>query len=169
VIANATSRRHLPIGLVATGLVTLAVADCGFSYLTMKGTYAIGGAVDYAWFAGYLLIGVAALFAQRVRAAERDIEDRRTHTGLSVVHLPVLVAVGTAIGRVAADNPLGRFPKELAVGVVAVLVGRELVVQLESIRSGRRAEGLAQLLEYEDVEPAVTATVVAPVLTGTAP
>jgi hypothetical protein len=167
VLANAARRPQLRLAVIATGLVVLAVADSGFSYMTNHGTYAIGSAVDYGWFAGYLLIALAALSAEPVPATQRDVEDRRRASGLSIVYVPVLVAVGTAIGRIAADNPLGRFPKELAAGLVVVLTGRELLVQVENVRARRRNVALAQLLGRRVDEDGVVTD--QPVLTSTAP
>ena len=49
-----------PVLLLAAGLLSLAVADTGFAYLTQEGAYRTGVPSDVGWFAGYLLVAVAA-------------------------------------------------------------------------------------------------------------
>jgi hypothetical protein len=50
----------VPVLLLGAGLLSLAVADTSFAYLTQEGTYATGAPSDVGWFAGYLLIAAAA-------------------------------------------------------------------------------------------------------------
>jgi hypothetical protein len=50
----------VPVLLLGAGLVSLAVADTGFAYLTQEGAYQTGSPTDVGWFAGYLLVAVAA-------------------------------------------------------------------------------------------------------------
>jgi hypothetical protein len=45
-----------PVLLLAAGLLSLAVADTGFAYLTQEGTYRTGVPTDVGWCAGYLLV-----------------------------------------------------------------------------------------------------------------
>jgi hypothetical protein len=49
-----------PVLLLGAGLLSLAVADSSFAYLTQEGTYSSGALSDVGWFAGYLLVAVAA-------------------------------------------------------------------------------------------------------------
>jgi hypothetical protein len=49
-----------PVLLLGAGLLSLAVADSSFAYLTQEGSYATGALSGVGWFAGYLLVAVAA-------------------------------------------------------------------------------------------------------------
>jgi hypothetical protein len=49
-----------PVLLLGAGLLSLAVADTGFAYLTQEGVYRTGAPTDVGWFAGYLLVAAAA-------------------------------------------------------------------------------------------------------------
>jgi hypothetical protein len=49
-----------PVLLLGAGLVSLAVADTGFAYLTQEGSYRTGVPTDAGWFLGYLLVAAAA-------------------------------------------------------------------------------------------------------------
>lgn len=53
------ARPHLR--LVAAGVATYALADTAYSIESSLGLYAAGSRVDLGWFAGYLLISLAAL------------------------------------------------------------------------------------------------------------
>ena len=50
----------IPLALVGTGLVTFSISDSGFAYTTIVKTYASGAVLDLGWFAGLLLIMLAA-------------------------------------------------------------------------------------------------------------
>jgi hypothetical protein len=49
-----------PVLLLGAGLLSLAMADTSFAYLTQEGTYSTGALSDVGWFAGYLLVAAAA-------------------------------------------------------------------------------------------------------------
>jgi hypothetical protein len=49
-----------PVLLLGAGLVSLAVADTSFAYLTQEGSYRTGVPTDVGWFLGYLLVAAAA-------------------------------------------------------------------------------------------------------------
>jgi hypothetical protein len=49
-----------PVLLLGAGLLSLAVADTSFAYLTQEGAYSTGALSDVGWFAGYLLVATAA-------------------------------------------------------------------------------------------------------------
>jgi diguanylate cyclase (GGDEF)-like protein/PAS domain S-box-containing protein len=55
--------RTLPVSLpvVGTGLVFFAVGDSGFTYETTAGTYSSGNVIDLGWFAGFVILTLAAL------------------------------------------------------------------------------------------------------------
>jgi len=42
-----------PVLLLGAGLVSLAVADTGFAYLTQEGSYRTGVPTDAGWFLGH--------------------------------------------------------------------------------------------------------------------
>lgn len=51
--------------IVGAGMVTFAIADSGFAYLTATGEYATGNPIDAGWLAGYLLLAVASRLPSR--------------------------------------------------------------------------------------------------------
>ena len=78
------------IGFTIAGLVGLWVADSGFAYLTATDQYMSGQLIDTGWFAGFLLLCVAALQPSPAPAAAAA-PTRRVAAG--VPYLVAIVAV----------------------------------------------------------------------------
>ena len=71
---SAYSRTLLLLGV---GLVSMAVADSGFAYLTATGHYQTGDPIDAGWIAAFLLIMIAAATAPRGRPVTPCVVERR--------------------------------------------------------------------------------------------
>ena len=109
----------LTLGLVAAGLVSFAVADSAFAYLTATGSFASGEAVDLAWMAGFALLAVAPLTGEGAQVAPVDAEAEPAPSLLP--YAAVLVAVVTVVWHRVENGRLE--PGELLlVGVVLSLV-----------------------------------------------
>jgi diguanylate cyclase (GGDEF)-like protein len=51
----------IPVFLLAAGMLIMIVSDCAYSYQSLLGTYASGGALDLGWIAAGLIIGMAGV------------------------------------------------------------------------------------------------------------
>ena len=69
---------RIRLGLVSAGLLSCAVADCSFSYLTAVHRYGTGNPTDAGWALGYLLIALGALWAWNHPVVRHDITGRPT-------------------------------------------------------------------------------------------
>jgi len=95
-IRRATHQQKGRMALLLAGVASYSIADSAFSFLTAQGAFgAVGNVIDTGWFAGYLLIALAAIypdappkfktaligikrFSAQLRDAERlDIDDVR--------------------------------------------------------------------------------------------
>jgi diguanylate cyclase (GGDEF)-like protein/PAS domain S-box-containing protein len=127
------------VTLIALGLVSLAVADAGFAYLTATGRYTTGNLIDTGWIAGFLLI---ALAARQARRSPRRPDLRRL-TPSRASHLPayfaVIAAVITATVEQAVNGTLHPFVIWDGIALVATVVTRQLLAVLDH---GRLAEHL---------------------------
>ncbi|HKV89227.1 MAG TPA: hypothetical protein VJT78_14630 [Candidatus Dormibacteraeota bacterium] len=62
-IRRATGQQKGRMALLLVGIASYSVADSAFSYLTAQGAFgSVGNVIDTGWFAGYLLIALAALY-----------------------------------------------------------------------------------------------------------
>ncbi len=62
-IRRATHQQKGRMALLLAGVACYSLADSAFSYLSAQGAFgAVGNALDTGWFAGYLMIGLAAIY-----------------------------------------------------------------------------------------------------------
>ena len=62
-IARVGKTGRVRLGLVMAGVVAFSVADSAFAYMAELNNYNAVGTLDTGWVAGYLLIGLGALWA----------------------------------------------------------------------------------------------------------
>jgi signal transduction histidine kinase len=76
-------------GLLAASFAATLAADTAQLAILLKGSYAIGGAIDPFWGLGYVFLGAAALHPANSgrpdATGEADAEFSRAHTGLLIV------------------------------------------------------------------------------------
>ena len=104
-VITLTRERDRALAVLLAGLVLFALADVAFAYATATDQYASGGITAWAWFCGFLLIGVAAVVARSDlhTAADAGPEVLRPRwTTELVTHLPAFV--GGCPGRRRADR-----------------------------------------------------------------
>jgi diguanylate cyclase len=77
-IRRAPEHQRGRMALLLAGVACYSIADSAFAYLTAEGAFgAVGSTIDTGWFAGYLLIGLAAIFPEsppRPAAKEAPID-----------------------------------------------------------------------------------------------
>jgi hypothetical protein len=102
------SRRWNPLGsttliYLCGGLLATAIADSGFSYLALQGSYVSGSRIDAGWFVGYLMVFLAA-----TRAPHRSDATMETplcpRSARLVPYTPVALAVVVAAAHLAISG-----------------------------------------------------------------
>jgi diguanylate cyclase (GGDEF)-like protein len=134
VVSHARPAARGGLGLLATGLMFLCVADSGFAYLTSLERYATGSPVDAGWFGGFLLIAAAAYSA--TSPGSDIVGDQPEVESTSRALLPYLPAgVGLAVAVGGAFTEAGdRVVLVAATLVVAALLVRQLLAVLDNRR-----------------------------------
>jgi len=62
-IRRATGQQKGRMALLLAGIASYSIADSAFSYLTAQGAFgSVGSVLDTGWFAGFLLIALAAIY-----------------------------------------------------------------------------------------------------------
>src|SRR5438874_2874350 len=62
-IRRATEQQKGRMALLLAGVASYSLADSAFSFLTAQGAFgSVGNVLDTGWFAGYLMIGLAAIY-----------------------------------------------------------------------------------------------------------
>ena len=144
-----SGRRQL--GLLAGGVLSLAVADSMFAYLTQNGTYGNGNWMDTGWVAGFLLIGLAALSPRRKTNAEPSQKGQST-SQLALPYLPVVFAGITAAVEEATGHSIGGLLFAIGATTTALVMVRQLQALLDNRRLNRRLETTVSELEAREVD-----------------
>jgi PAS domain S-box-containing protein len=135
-----TGNVPMPLGLVGIGLLTFAVSDSGFAYLTLTGAYASGAVIDLGWFTGFLLIMLAALKPTPVVAVEHDGPIDTGPLGVLLPYLAVLAALGTSAFELARTGQADAFVSWNRSAIILLMVGRQLLTLIENMGLTRHLE-----------------------------
>lgn len=103
-IARARDRTRVVMGLLGTGLAVVAVSDSSFAWFVAQDAYETGNLFDTGYVAGYLLVGVAALYPANEHTMETD-----EAVGMLSMVLPFLPGVGVMfvlVGLELTGQPL---------------------------------------------------------------
>ncbi|HYH50440.1 MAG TPA: hypothetical protein VEG38_12920 [Acidimicrobiia bacterium] len=146
--AMARSRLGSPLGrstllLLCGGLLAIAVADSGFSYLALQDAYASGMRIDVGWFVGYLLVFLAA--RQSPRHAAAWMEPPLTSQSATIVpYAAVGLAAVTMIAAVVFDR-VDPFVCWAGLFLVAALVARRVLMGMDRAALQRSVEAWVPL------------------------
>jgi diguanylate cyclase len=143
-----------PVLLLAAGLLSLAVADTGFAYLTQEGTYRTGVPTDVGWCAGYLLVAAAA---RRPPAVGITWVGRRPgRLQILLPYCPLALAVATSVTLQLRGQTSGPFLYWTFVALVLLIVGRQLVAVLDNQALNRRLAAMVGQLEHQAFHDGLT-------------
>jgi diguanylate cyclase (GGDEF)-like protein len=147
VVAVLAGRRSAAsLGLLSTGLVCLAVADSGFAYFTQVGDYHTGFPTDVGWFAGYLLIAVAARPLERQRQPSALAEWSR----LLLPYVPVASAVTVSVTlHLRRHGSAGPFLYWSFASLMVLVVARQLLTILDNQALNRELTGVVERLRHQ--------------------
>ena len=141
-IRRATRYQHGRMILLLAGLAAISISDSAFAYMTTSGTYM--NIFDTGWVAGYLMIGLAALWPARPNDRVAD----RLPIDLWQIALPwtvVVAAATTALVVVLRGGRTDQFQTELAVAMAALLIVSEVLTHIDSLGmvvTSRRSEAM---------------------------
>jgi diguanylate cyclase (GGDEF)-like protein/PAS domain S-box-containing protein len=138
VIARAQPGRRTTLVLLGTGLLSLAVADSAFAYLTLTNTYASGIPTDASWDLGYLLIALGAIRHDPTIARPTDSEFRRPSVLLP--YGAVIIAIGLAALQKIQAGAIDPVLFWGMLSIVAVVVARQLITLLDNMSLTRNLE-----------------------------
>ncbi|MDR3648630.1 MAG: hypothetical protein P4L20_06030, partial [Acidimicrobiales bacterium] len=105
-----------------------------FSYLTEVNSYNGGNFLDTGWVAGYLLIGLGALWAMTSPAPEVSDTDEST-ISLVAPYVPVLVVLAVTAFQLLRGRHIGTVSWLMAFALVVLVLGREALRLLNQVRT----------------------------------
>ena len=139
-IRRATEQQRGRMALLLAGIACYSIADSAFAYLTAEGAFGtVGNVIDTGWFAGFLLIGLAAIYPESAPKPAAE----HAHLDLWQVALPWMTLLTAAAGdfyTAVSGHEGGVFQISLT-GILAVLLTVNMIVE--------RREFLEMLTEIE--------------------
>ncbi len=141
------------IVLIIGGLGSIAVADSTFADLQAQASFGSGNVVDLGWVVGYLMVGLAALFALTRPIAVKRSKLPRWRTAL-LPYLPLPVAIGYAIDERLALGRINLFTLTMALGLFLLVLFRQGLSVHENIVLLRRlADNESELHHRAEHDP----------------
>jgi PAS domain S-box-containing protein len=123
-IRRARDEAHGRLLLLLGGLAANSLADSAFAYLTGTGAYgSVGSVLDVGWVAGYLMIGLAALWPARAprESIDSDANDAIDIWQLALPWVAILLVGLTAVGMALTGATIGPV-RTFILGAIAILV-----------------------------------------------
>jgi signal transduction histidine kinase len=127
-IRRATHQQKGRMALLLVGIASYALADSAFAYLTAEGAFgAVGNVLDTGWFAGYLMIALAALYpaAPIKHAAEQG---RLDLWQLALPWMTLLLASAGDVYSALSGHELDLFMSSLT-ATLAVLLTVNMIIE----------------------------------------
>jgi diguanylate cyclase (GGDEF)-like protein len=133
VLARRVDRFGGPLPVVATGVVSLAVADSAFAYMTAKGTYGDDPLTDLGWPLGFALLALAAVMPEDDHAIHAGARRRSASwVAASLPYLPLIPGLWVFIDLTISGEPMGTFLAVTSSVAALLLVARQLLVTVEN-------------------------------------
>jgi signal transduction histidine kinase len=139
-IRRATDQQKGRMALLLAGVASYSIADSAFAYLNAQGAFgAVGNVIDTGWFAGYLMIALAAIYP----AAPVRLATKQAPLDLWQLALPWMTLLTASAGDVysaLSGHELDLFMSSLT-ATLAILLTVNMIIE--------RKEFLAMLKEIE--------------------
>src|SRR5437868_2866417 len=140
-IRRATQQQKGRMAFLLAGVACYSIADSAFAFLTAQGAFgSVGNVIDTGWFAGYLLIALAALYP----AAPPKVATQQAPLDLWQLALPWMTLLLASAGDVYAalsGHELDLFMSSLT-ATLALLLTVNMIIE--------RKEFLSMLSELEE-------------------
>jgi signal transduction histidine kinase len=129
-------------GLLLLGLTAATIADSSYSALMVAGAYATGHPIDVLWFAGLILIGLAAVVEHDVPAEGKTPPPATVGAPWRLMAPTILVLVASGIvWSVALQRGSGaNDPSEFALGIAWLLLLTRVYLAYRSAVEAHRHE-----------------------------
>jgi len=140
-IRRATHQQKGRMALLLAGVAAYSIADSAFAYLTAESSFGtVGNVIDTGWFAGYLLIALAAIYPDapaRPAAKEPPLDLWQ----LALPWMTLLTASAGDLYSALSGHELDVFQTSLT-GILAVLLTVNMIIE--------RREFLEMLTDIQD-------------------
>ncbi len=140
---------RVPMSLAGAGLLMLAVGDSVYAYAAQRRDYESGDLVDVAWFAAFVIIGLAGHRAATSRPAgpPSALDPWRL---ITLPYIPLALALVTSVVVQAVRGTVGLFLYVTSTVLVLLVVARQVATLRDNVRLTRRLESTVHDLQLRE-------------------
>ncbi|MFL6207214.1 MAG: putative bifunctional diguanylate cyclase/phosphodiesterase [Acidimicrobiales bacterium] len=150
VLARRVDRLGGPLPLIATGVVSLAIADSAFAYMTAKGTYGDDPVTDIGWPLGFALLALASSMPGEATAEAGTRRLTSSLLGVSLPYLPLIPGIAVFVSKAFSGETMDPFLAATSSAAAVMLVLRQVLTMLENRElTGSLEMTVAELRERE--------------------
>ncbi|MCW2505247.1 MAG: putative signaling protein [Actinomycetia bacterium] len=148
-LAHVGPQLRTSLSLMGSGLLVLTVADSAYAYLAQTSGYDAGDPLDCAWFAAFVLIGLAG--AKAGGGAPRAVPRRDPWRLVTLPYVPLALALAASVAVQATRGTVGIFLYVDSTVLVILVVARQVVTLRENaVLSRRLASSVEDLQSREE-------------------
>jgi diguanylate cyclase (GGDEF)-like protein/PAS domain S-box-containing protein len=129
--------------LIVAAMVMLGLADSGYAYASLHGSYTSGGLLDIGWFLVFAIVLMAASRpAIRVEESDEDADDLAESQRFTVLvpYAAVLVALVCSVVHYARTGEADEFFAGCRTALIVLIIARQLLTLLENRHLTRHLE-----------------------------
>ncbi|MFL6266366.1 MAG: sensor histidine kinase [Actinomycetes bacterium] len=132
-LTRSRGRGVVHLSMIAAAVFSLLVADLGFAYKELTGSYGTGAMIDAGWVVGWLLL-TATAFKPTVAELRRsdDEEEEPSITRLALPYAPLVVAAMTGLIIQAVDGAFEPFLVYTGTIIGLLVISRQIVALVEN-------------------------------------
>ena len=148
-IRRATGQQKGRMALLLVGIACYSIADSAFAYLTAQGSYgSVGSVLDTGWFAGFLLIALAAIYPP-ASARSGAQPSRLDLWQLALPWMTLLTASAGDLYSALSGHELDKLQTSLTFGLAVLLTLNMIFERKEFLRMLTEIEGSHLVLNRE--------------------
>jgi signal transduction histidine kinase len=149
-LTRSRGRGVVHLSMIAAAVFSLLVADLGFAYKELTGSYGTGAMIDAGWVVGWLLLTATAFKPTVAELRRSDDEAEPSITRLALPYAPLVVAAMTGLIIQAVDGAFEPFLVYTGTIIGLLVVSRQIVALIENRQlNARLRETVRQLSERE--------------------
>jgi signal transduction histidine kinase len=151
-LTRSRGRGVVHLSMIAAAVFSLLVADLGFAYKELTGSYGTGAMIDAGWVVGWLLLTATALKPTVAELRRSDDEDEPSITRLALPYAPLVMAAMTGLIIQAVDGAFQPFLVYTGTIIGLLVISRQIVALIENRQLNARLRATVLQLSQREQE-----------------
>ena len=151
-LTRSRGRGVVHLSMIAAAVFSLLVADLGFAYKYLTGSYGTGAMIDAGWVLGWLLLCATALKPTVAELRRSDDEDEPSIMRLALPYAPLVVAALTALIIQIVTGDFDSFLVYTGTMIGLLVISRQIVALIENRQLNSRLRATVLALSEREQE-----------------